>query len=168
MLRLQSLDAGIGRLEFGLAAFFLLLIVLATGAGVISRYVFDSPIVWAPELSLVSQIWLTFIGASAVYKERGHIGMSGVVQALPKVPARIVQALVDLAIAVLLVLVAVATARIMSAQHTQMLSTLGVPRSVGSAPVVWAMASVTFSILVELFAGPREPGDHEQERTTRP
>ena len=92
--------------------------------------------------------------------------MSGVVQALPEVPARIVRGLTDLVIAVLLVLVAVATARIMSAQHSQMLSTLGVPRSLGSAPVVWAMASITFSILVELVAGPRAPAGRDEERTT--
>lgn len=41
--------------------------------GVVSRYVFNSPVIWSEELALFGMIWLVFFGSSVVIRERNHI-----------------------------------------------------------------------------------------------
>lgn len=48
-------------------------IVANIGAQVVSRYVFDLPLVWVEELATYSFIWATFIGASLGLKHGRHI-----------------------------------------------------------------------------------------------
>jgi TRAP-type C4-dicarboxylate transport system permease small subunit len=154
---LQGLDRGLFRVELLVAAAAMLIIVGATGIGVFSRYVLNSPVIWAPELSLVAQIWLTFIGASAVFKERGHIGMGELTAALPRPLRLAVQAVTNLTLLAAVLIVAWTTYGLIGMQSTQTLSTLGLPRSVNSMPVAWSMVSIAISLMAELASGGAYP-----------
>lgn len=142
LLRVERL---LGRLEFLVAVTALVVIVAATAVAVVSRNVFASPVIWTGELSLLAQVWLTFIGASAVYKERGHVGMAGVTQALPARLSGLVAIAAEIMLAALLLYVAVAIVHLMSNQWAQSLSTLGLPRALTSLPVAWGMFSIVCS-----------------------
>lgn len=49
------------------------LIAAAVFGGVIMRYVFNSPLEWQEELPKFAMVWMTFLGAVFVYRQRGHV-----------------------------------------------------------------------------------------------
>lgn len=76
------MKALIGRLSDGIteiAKFVLGLcvaaIVLITLASVWWRYVINAPIAWVEQVSNILFIWITFIGAAVLYRQKLHIGV---------------------------------------------------------------------------------------------
>lgn len=58
--------------------FCVVLIVLIIGAlavQIFSRYVLNAPVHMTDDIAEISLVWLTFLGAAAVYRERGHIAV---------------------------------------------------------------------------------------------
>jgi TRAP-type transport system small permease protein len=47
------------------------------------RYVFNSGLVWAEELTRFLFVWLVFLGAVAALAENNHLGFTSVVKAMP-------------------------------------------------------------------------------------
>lgn len=62
----------------------LTVIVIFVFSNVIFRYIFNSGIMWAPELSRYIFIWMTFIGAIAVLKSNQHLAVNMVVKRFPE------------------------------------------------------------------------------------
>lgn len=60
-------------LEYGMAAFLALMVVLVFG-NVVLRYAFNSGIAISEELSRWLFVWVTFMGAVVALRERGHLG----------------------------------------------------------------------------------------------
>ena len=56
-----------------LGASFLLLIVISITAGVVTRYVFNSPWSWTEELAQMLFIWISFLGAAVASARKKHI-----------------------------------------------------------------------------------------------
>ncbi|MCU9998892.1 TRAP transporter small permease [[Pasteurella] aerogenes] len=69
-----------------LASFFLALIVLLSGYGVIMRYFLNSPSAWVEEICVVFFIWFTFLASSALCKNNELIRIDFL---LSKLPAKI-------------------------------------------------------------------------------
>lgn len=69
--------------EESVIAVLLGLMTLITFANVIARYVFNSNILWALELTVFLFAWLVLLGASYCVKHTLHIGVDVVVRALP-------------------------------------------------------------------------------------
>jgi len=65
-------------------AFALAAMSLAVLSNVILRYVFNSGLTWSEEISRYLFVWLVFLGAVAALKEKMHLGVDFVVNALPK------------------------------------------------------------------------------------
>ncbi|MFH1918934.1 MAG: TRAP transporter small permease [Planctomycetota bacterium] len=63
-------------------------VILVVGAGVLWRYVLDSPLVWTVELSRILFTWMIFVGAALAIKEGTHIRVSLLVDRLPANAAR--------------------------------------------------------------------------------
>jgi len=78
------------RLEENLIAVILGLMTVITFANVIARYVFESGILWALEVTVFLFGWLVLLGASHAVKTRGHLGVDAVLNALAANPRRIV------------------------------------------------------------------------------
>lgn len=70
-------------LEEGFIAITLGLMTIITFANVIARYVFNSNILWALEVTVFLFAWLVLIGASYGVKKTFHIGVDVVVALLP-------------------------------------------------------------------------------------
>jgi TRAP-type transport system small permease protein len=64
-------------------------VILLTVINVIARFVFESPIGWAEEITLGLFIWLVFIGISSAMKRGGHVGVDYFILKAPR-PVRIV------------------------------------------------------------------------------
>ncbi|MEL6752246.1 MAG: TRAP transporter small permease [Pseudomonadota bacterium] len=94
-------------LEEGFIAVTLGLMTLVTFANVVARYVFNSNILWALEVTVFLFAWLVLIGASYGVKKTFHIGVDVVVNLLPAPARRVVTLLAGaacLAFAVLLLI----------------------------------------------------------------
>lgn len=156
MDKLLTVERLVGKAEIAVALVALVVVVVATAVAVISRNVFNSPVIWTGEVAILAQVWLTFVGASAVYKERGHVGITGLVESLPPFLSSIALIVRDATLAVLLVVVAVSFSRLMSNQWEQTLSTLGIPRAVTSVPVVWCMFSASASAILSIASYARQ------------
>lgn len=58
------------------------LIVLITLAAVWWRYVLAAPIAWIEQVSNILFIWITFVGAAVLYRQKLHIGVDMLLEAL--------------------------------------------------------------------------------------
>lgn len=54
-------------------AFFLLMIIVVITAGVIMRYVLNSPLAWTEELAQMLFVWISFLGAALATARKKHI-----------------------------------------------------------------------------------------------
>ncbi len=61
------------------AAMLVVADVVVLFIGVVSRYVFDSPLVWTDELASLLFIWLAMLGAVIAYRRAEHMRMTAVV-----------------------------------------------------------------------------------------
>lgn len=59
-------------------------IVLITLAAVWWRYVLDAPLAWTEQVSRIVFVWVTFLGAAVLYRERAHVAIDMFVLALPE------------------------------------------------------------------------------------
>lgn len=65
------------------ACFALVVVILSVTYGVFMRYVFGDAPVWTNELSAIAFTWLVFLGASAAYKRKMHIGIDLLTRRIP-------------------------------------------------------------------------------------
>src|ERR1700682_6211249 len=73
------LDRAIGILTEGVGA---AIVVAETGilfAGVVSRYVFDSPLIWTDELGNFLFLWLAMLGTVVALRNDGHMRLTTLV-----------------------------------------------------------------------------------------
>ncbi len=61
----------------------LAVVILSVTYGVAMRYLFGDPPVWTNEVSAIAFTWIVFLGASAAYKRKMHIGIDLLVNRLP-------------------------------------------------------------------------------------
>ena len=163
----RRLLALIGRVERVLVILLILAIVVSIGVQVISRYLFDRPLVWVEELATYSFIWATFLGASLGLKHDRHIRIQTFVGKLPAPLAALVRVVGHLAVLCLAVVVmqqAVVVAGIEGRRQSISLP-VALPMSLFySIPLFIGMASMALTTLylalVELLSlsgGPRPP-----------
>ena len=156
---LVALDRTVARVEMVGAIFCLALIVLVTGLAVFCRYVLQDPLTWSADVSTVALVWLSFLGAATILREGGHVAATGLVEKLPTAARRAVNLLL---LALLLATVALLCRFAVSAalvQAGQTISTLGVPRSLYTLPVVYATGSMALWALSAILgaADPDRP-----------
>src|ERR671928_2065806 len=59
-------------------------IVAITLAAVWWRYVLNAPLAWPEQVSRILFVWMTFVGAAVLYRERLHVAIDMFVLMLPK------------------------------------------------------------------------------------
>lgn len=65
-------------------AFSLAAMSLSVFGNVVLRYVFNSGLTWSEEMSRYFFVWMVFLGAIAALKDKMHLGVDIVVNALPR------------------------------------------------------------------------------------
>lgn len=80
----------VNRLEEGLIAFFLGVMVIITFSQVVARYVFNTGAVWALELTTYVFAWLVLIGVSYGVKSSAHLGVDAFVRIFPARTQRLI------------------------------------------------------------------------------
>ncbi|MBV8355977.1 MAG: TRAP transporter small permease subunit, partial [Candidatus Eremiobacteraeota bacterium] len=75
-----TVDRVIGWLSEPLAAFLVIVEIVILGAGVFTRYVLRSPLVWTDELATTLLLWLAMLGSVAAYRRNEHIRLSALLR----------------------------------------------------------------------------------------
>ena len=79
----------IDKIEETVIAVLLGLMTVLTFANVVARFVFNSNILWALELTVFMFAWLVLLGASYAIKVHAHLGVDAILNLLPAGPRRI-------------------------------------------------------------------------------
>lgn len=93
---IQKVDKCLSMIEnaviiLGLSAMFLILL-----AQVIMRYVFSRPLTWSEEAARFIFVYVSFIGISYAYRQKGHIRMEVVVNLFPQAVRRGLEVLINM------------------------------------------------------------------------
>lgn len=76
------------RIEESIISALLGLMTMLTFVNVIARYVFNSNILWALELTVFMFAWLVLLGASYAVKKHSHLGVDAIINMLPDGPRK--------------------------------------------------------------------------------
>ncbi|NEW95254.1 TRAP transporter large permease subunit [Rhodopseudomonas sp. BR0G17] len=74
-----ALEAGLGLLVEIPAAILVVVEVVVLFAGVVSRYVFHSPLIWSDEMASILFLWLAMFGAAVAFRRGEHMRMTAMV-----------------------------------------------------------------------------------------
>ena len=73
-------------------------IVVITLASVWWRYVLNAPLAWPEQVSRILFVWITFVGAAVLYRERLHVAIDIFMAPLPRAARRAVGWAIELLI----------------------------------------------------------------------
>jgi TRAP-type C4-dicarboxylate transport system permease small subunit len=136
-----------------LAFLAVVLIVLSLGAQVCFRYLLQLPLEHTDELAQTSLVWLTFIGAAALYHERGHITVDCLSNLFSEQISRYLAITVEITIAFILCLIIGQIFETQSVMQRVTYGTLGFSKfTLHFLPLlISCLATVLFNIEAILF-----------------
>lgn len=114
----------------------LIVVVLATCWGVVTRYLTEQPATWAGEVAAIGFAWLVFVGAAAGFKYGMHMTIDMAVALLPPNARRIFMAAADLLVLTFLLMLLVLSVEFSINAWGDPTSVLRLPRTVTYAAVV--------------------------------
>jgi len=88
----------LGRALDLLLAAMLAVLVASLAWQVFGRYVLDRAPSWSEELARFLMVWITMLGAASVMRDRGHIAVTALPDALPAGARRVLAAVADLVV----------------------------------------------------------------------
>ncbi|NEW88607.1 ABC transporter permease [Rhodopseudomonas sp. WA056] len=74
-----ALEAGLGLMVEIPAAVLVVVEIVVLFAGVVSRYVLHSPLIWSDELASILFLWLAMLGAAVAFRRGEHMRMTAMV-----------------------------------------------------------------------------------------
>jgi TRAP-type C4-dicarboxylate transport system permease small subunit len=129
---------------------------------VVSRYVFNAPLIWSEELSRYLFIWLAFLGAWQAWIMREHLGIDMLNELIPARMVRPLQRLIEVLVLVFAVVSMVMGQKILQVSARQ-------PSAVLRIPMVWVYASYYVGITLitaEILIGWLYDRLHPESRNT--
>ena len=108
---------------------------------VVSRYVFDAPLVWTEELSANLLIWMTFLGATAIVRSDTHVRVEFVEEFFGSRVAAWLFGVFDVAIILFLIGLAIGGWQLMSQLEFEKTPALRIP-------IAWVVAIVPLCSVV--------------------
>ncbi|HAR80546.1 MAG TPA: TRAP transporter small permease [Succinivibrionaceae bacterium] len=92
-------------LDLFCAGLALIVLVAVSFATVVSRYIFDSPLMWSEEIQVLCFMWISFLGAGVAFRYGSHVSIEVIVDLLPKAVRRYVELFIGLFVTILLIYV---------------------------------------------------------------
>lgn len=151
---LNRVDRLLGRVERAISALCMVTIVASLASGILFREILDHPLAWTNELGVLGLVWLTFIGASTLYKERGHLAVDAVSYLLPPIGRRLLTGLLIVLMGGSVAIVAWTMVTLIPLQHSKPIPGLDLPRSVYGIPILWMSLSMVLSSVCHLLSPP--------------
>lgn len=121
-----------------------LYIPMATFAGlfmafllqIVSRYVFQNPLMWPEELSVLAFIWTTLLSAGYIRRINGHIGFTLIYERLSEKNKTYSRMISNGLVSIAFLLPVYPTVRYLHAMHVEKSSVMRIPFSIGYGPVL--------------------------------
>lgn len=130
---------------------------VAVGLGVISRYIFGQPLLWTDEIARAGMVWLTFVGAAQLFSyENGHLKLTFLTDRLAPAVQRLLAIVANLVELVLVLVVGVGTLVFIYFNSDAVTSALELPVYViyGIIPLTTMIAAFfVVGKLIAYFAG---------------
>ena len=131
------------------ATAMLAVLIITLTAGIITRYVFDSPFTWTEELATFLFIWIAFLGSATVTYEKRHVAVDFVTHHLSEKAVIILRISTNFLILVFLSLIVVGSFTLMPSMVTHKSVALGIPRYMYYVPVVISSFGMIFMYVIE-------------------
>lgn len=135
------------------SAIFVVAEVLLLLIGVVSRYVFDSPIIWANELAEMLFLWLVSLGAVIALNKSEHMRMTLLLNRMPPRLRRLAERASGLIVAVVSIVLLVPGIGYMRAQAAITTPSLHISGAIEVAGQLIAWLMLLYIALRQLFAG---------------
>ena len=81
-LFIKKISDGIYKVERPALGGLIMAVVVLLFVNVILRYVFNAPLAWADEIARFLFTWISFVGASAAIKNKGHVAIDNFITRL--------------------------------------------------------------------------------------
>ena len=128
---MQRVLTRLSEIAFGFCKYLLIglsiEITLIVGANIFGRYVLQSSIYWAEEVTRYSFVWMTFFGAACAYKQRGLVSMSVLSHAMGPALRWRVGLAIDLVMTAFILIALVYGTRLTAAVYRQTSASLIIP-----------------------------------------
>ncbi len=140
-------------ITISVAAFAILVVV--TFLGVIMRYFFNSPFIWLEEAQLALVLWVVFFGGSYAFREKSHIAIDLLVDALPPQMKKGMQMFIYLAVMIILIYMTQNSFQLMMqyANTGKIISSLRIPLAYVYAGVPLGMIFMMISATLDVVDG---------------
>ena len=125
----------LGKIEMVISCSFLLLMIAIVGISVFLRYVLKDPLIAGMNFATLLLVWMTFFGASFVYREKGHISIEFIVNRFPPAVQRFIMVLIYSVVGITLITTVVQSGYLIELQWKLQIVALGIPRSFLSLPI---------------------------------
>ncbi|MBV9786270.1 MAG: TRAP transporter large permease subunit [Acidisphaera sp.] len=150
---LHRLDRLVDGLTRGIAAALVVVEIAILFAGVISRYVFDDPLVWVEELAGILFLWLVSLGAVIALMRGEHMRMNVIVGRIGRPAQRFLARLSAVIVAVVTIGLIVPGWSYAVQQQAILTPVLQMPGSWEVAGQLAALVLLLYVALRQLFAG---------------
>ncbi len=139
----RTLRGAISGLE-AVAAFLMVTIIGLLLAGVLSRYVFATPLIWVDDLASLAFLWLSMVGAALAMQRNEHLRLTAVLERLPASSQGYVNAF---AIMMIIAFLAALIEPSVTYTHDEwIVNTAGINMSRG-----WRTAAIPFGVITMLL-----------------
>ena len=111
-----------------ITGFILVALCLIIDYSVVMRFIFNSPVTWQYELTLVGLCWATFIGMPMTFHKEEHLRLTFVTNSLPPKTWRVYMDIIDLVLIVFLIVGIVSSVQVVQNAWSQYYQTIPVRR----------------------------------------
>lgn len=139
----KNLSFVLNNLEDLVAAFFISITTILVVINIVLRYVFNSGLVWSEEVATGCFVWSVFIGAVAVFKHRGHVGVDIIVKRMPQGMQKAIGLITDVILVALNGYMSYLSIIYISKSYTKMTPVLGISSVYISSSVLIAFVLMT-------------------------
>lgn len=139
----KNLSFVLNNLEDLVAAFFISITTILVVINIVLRYVFNSGLVWSEEVATGCFVWSVFIGAVAVFKHRGHVGVDIIVKRMPQGMQKAIGLITDIILVALNGYMSYLSIIYISKSYTKMTPVLGISSVYISSSVLIAFVLMT-------------------------
>jgi TRAP-type C4-dicarboxylate transport system permease small subunit len=108
---MDRVQGGIARMERAFGIFAMGFIIVINVYGISSRYLFNKPVLYIQELTILGAVWLFFIGMGLVFKVHSDITVEFLVKYITRRMTLVNDLIVDLLILIFVVILAVQTVK---------------------------------------------------------
>lgn len=149
-----------------LAELLIVAMVLITFTNVILRYVFDSGLDWAEEVSLMFVVWFTFIAMAIGVRQKLHISINIFPKHMPRWFRAFISRFDNLPTILVSIVMVVSGWGLVQFTMRSILPATGIPGGIKYGAVPLAGVLITFHALADLFGLGKELGESEEEPPT--